>query len=370
MIIQNYILREIGLTLLAVMTVLLLIFFSTRFVNILGDVAAGTLPGEVLFSLLGLKLIKNLSAMMPLAVFFSVLLAFGRLYRDREMVALAASGVGQMGIVRIVLVLAPAIFVINAGLSLFVTPWAEGKANQIKHAADNRSELSLLAAGRFTESSEGNLLMYVERLSDDQRQLENVFVQNRGSARKGILASEHGYRYTDPDSGDDYMVMIDGYRYEGEPGEADFRITKFRKHAVRIKEKQAPEARIRRDAKPNSVLWESDLLKDTAELQWRLVLPLTTVALMLLAIPLSRVNPREGRYGRFFSAVFIYVIYNNMFGAAYNWVGKGSLSPWIGMWWIPLAILLVAIVIAAWQGRGQVSWFDEWRANRRTKAIA
>jgi lipopolysaccharide export system permease protein len=355
-IIRRYILREIALTLFAVTSVLLLIFFSTRFVRLLADVAEGSLPAELVFSVLGLELLKNLSSILPLAVFFAVLLAFGRLYRDHEMVALSASGIGQLDITRMLLLLVPFILALNGYLSLYAAPWAAERAAQIRHAAEHRSELSLLSAGRFTESKDGRLIMYVESLSDDQRELENVFVQRRGTDSKSILASSSGYRYIDEDSGDEFMVMVDGYRYEGEPGAADYRITKFSKHAVRISEKKAPRAALRRNATPSADLWRSKNLRDTAALQKRIILPLSAVAFMILAVPMSRVKPREGRYGRLFSAVFIYVIYNNLIGTTTKWVGKGDLTPWLGMWWLPALLLAVAFALGAWQSRGQVNW--------------
>ena len=359
MIIQRYIVKEVAITLLAVLVVVLLIFFSLRFVRILGDVAAGELPADLVFTLISLKLLKNLGNILPLAMFFSVLLAFGRLYRDQEMVALTASGVGQATLTRFLLFWAPLIFIINVAFSLYLSPWAAAESDRIRHAAENQSELSLLSAGRFIESRDGELIIYVEELSDDQSQLQNVFVQSRKGSRKSVLASETGYRYIDKQSGDEFMVMVDGYRYEGEPGQDDYRITKFVKHAVRVEEKAETAVELRRSAKTTAFLFSSTRLRDIAELQSRIIVPFVTIALMLLAIPMSRVEPREGRYGRLFSAVFVYVIYNNLYGASYNWVGKGKITPYIGMWWLPLLILLVALLLVMWQTRGQSNWLND-----------
>jgi len=369
-IIQRYIVKEVATTLLAVVVVILLIFFSLRFVRLLGDVAEGVLPAELIFTLLSLQLLKNLGSILPLAIFFSVLLAFGRLYRDQEMVAMMASGIGQATLTRFLMVLAPFVLIVNAVFSLYLSPWAAAEANRITHEAENRSELSLLAPGRFIESRDGGLLMYVEELSDDQRELKNVFVQSRRGSNKSILASETGYRYLDEKSGDEFMVMVDGYRYEGEPGQDDYRITQFIKHAVRVEEKAATGPRLKRSAKSTLLLWSSTKLKDIAELQSRFIEPLVTIALMLLAIPMSRVHPREGRYGRLFSAVFIYVIYNNLYGATYNWIGKGEISPWVGMWWLPLMLLLVALGFVLWQSRGQSTWLNNHIPGLRDKVSA
>ena len=341
------------------MVVILLIFFSLRFVRILGDVAEGILPAELVLTLLSLQLLKNIGGIIPLAVFFSILLSLGRLYRDQEMVAMTASGIGQAKLTVFIMVFAPLIFIINAATTLYVSPWAAAKADSIRHAAENRSELSLLAAGRFVESRDGELIMYVEELSDDQRELKNVFVQSRKGDRKSVLSSETGYRYIDEKSGDEFMVMVDGYRYEGEPGQDDYRITQFVKHAVRVEEKSVDAAALHRSAKTTLFLWSSPDLRDTAELQSRITIPFVTIAFMLLAIPLSKLNPREGQYGRLFSAVFVYVIYNSLYGAAYNWVARDKVSPYIGMWWLPVLLLLVAVAMVMWQTRGQSNWLND-----------
>lgn len=356
MIIRRYILREVAQTLLAVTTVLLLIFFSTRFVRLLGEVASGALPAELVFNVLGLELLKNLASILPLAMFFAVLLSLGRLYRDQEMVALNASGIGQLDITRMLLVLAPFVLIVNGFLSLYAAPWATGKAADIRNAAEHRSELSLLSAGRFTESKDGHLIMYVESLSKDRRELKNVFVQRRNSNNKSVLASNTGYRYIDENNGDEFMVMVDGYRYEGEPGKADYRITKFSKHAVRISEKKVPPTYQRRTAKASAELWASENPRDTVELQSRIILPFSALAFMILAVPMSRVKPREGRYGRLFSAVFVYVIYNNLIGSSYKLVSTGEWATWPGMWWLPVLLLVLAAAIGIWQSRGQIDW--------------
>jgi len=346
-------------TLLAVLTVVLLIFFSLRFVRVLGDVASGALPSELVFTVLSLELVRNIGSVIPIVLFFSVLLAFGRFYRDQEMIALTASGIGQLSLTRYLLWLMPVVLVVNLAFTLYVAPWASERIDTVRHEAENRSELSLLVAGRFTESKSGKLVMYVEALSEDQRELKNVFVQSRSRSKKSIMSAETGYRYLDKNTGDEYMVMVDGYRYVGEPGQDDYRITKFKKHAVRIEEKDAEAVRLRRKSIPTSELWGDSELRNKAELQKRIVLPLSAVAFMLLAVPLSRVQPREGRYGRLFSAVFIYVIFNNLLGASYNWIGRGTISPLIGMWWLPVLLLAVAGIYALWQMRGQAGWLRD-----------
>lgn len=343
------------MTLFAVLGVLLLIFFSTRFVRILGDVAAGALPGELVFTLLGLQSLKSLSLIIPIALYFAILLAFGRMYRDHEIVAMSSSGLGQGWLTRCVMWIAPFIAAIVALCAIYVSPWAARTASAIEHSAQQSSELSGIAAGQFRESRDGNFILYAESVDEDRRTMRNVFVHSRGAKRQTVLFSESGYRYIDKVSGDEFMVMQDGYRYEGEAGHADYRIIRFGTHAVRVKTKTEEDTHLSRKEMPIEQLWESTNPIYIAELQRRLILPLSTIALVLVAVPLSRSSPREGRYARLFSAVLIYIIYNNLLGAAQGWVASGKINPLLGMWWVPLLLVIYAALLTRWQSRRKIS---------------
>ncbi len=52
------------------------------------------------------------------------------------------------------------------------------------------------------------------------------------------------------------------------------------------------------------------------KLHWRLTLPIMCLVLALIAVPLARLRPRQGRYARVWLAVLIFFFY-------YNIVGRG-----------------------------------------------
>jgi len=84
--------------------------------------------------------------------------------------------------------------------------------------------------------------------------------------------------------------------------------------------------------------------KDRAELQWRLMTPFSTLLLALLAIPLSRSRPRQGRYARMLLALVIYAVYFNLLDVGRTWVEQGSS---VGIWWVPglLAVLVFSLYV-------------------------
>ena len=100
------------------------------------------------------------------------------------------------------------------------------------------------------------------------------------------------------------------------------------------------------DAKPTRELWGSSAPADIAQLQSRVSTPLMAIVLTLIAVPLSKLRPRQGRYGRVGFAILVYFVYSNLLTAAKVWVEKGELSPLIGVWWVHLLALSLGLFLA------------------------
>ena len=353
-IINRYLIKEVLYTLLAVTPVLLLIFLSNRFAQYLADAASGKFPADIVLGLLGLKSISVFALVLPLVFFLAIVLALGRLYKDSEMTALAACGIGPLQILRIVLPMALGIAAIVAFLSLLAGPWAHGQSNQIKERAEKGMELSTIVAGRFKESSHGDYIFYAEKLSPDARLMEDVFVQSRQDGKLNILSSAHATKYIDKKTGDQFLLLENGNRYELTPRYTDYNITHYEKYFLRFQQEELTPADDQREARPTSALLDSTNIKDIAELQWRISLPVATLLLALLGVLLAYTTPRKGRYAKLFVAILVYIIYNNLTGVARSWVSHGVV-PWqFGMWWVH-ALMLVTIGALYVQQRG-VNW--------------
>ncbi|MEO5702348.1 MAG: LPS export ABC transporter permease LptF [Gammaproteobacteria bacterium] len=349
-IINRYLIKEVLYTLLAVAPVLLLIFLSNRFVRYLADAASGKFPADIVLGLLGLKSISVFPLVLPLVFFLSIVLALGRLYKDSEMTALAACGIGPRQILRIILPAALGIAAIVAFLSLLAGPWAHSQSNQIKERAEKGMELSTIVAGRFKESSRGDHIFYAGKLSSDARLMNDVFIQSRRKHGKlNILSSENAAKYIDKKTGDQFLLMENGSRYEFNPEHNDYSITQYEKYFIRFQQEELIPIEDQREARPTAALLESGNIKDLAELQWRISMPVSTVVLGLLGVLLARTTPRQGRYAKLFIAILAYIIYNNMMGVARSWVSQGIVPPLLGMWWLHAIMLLVIAGLYVWQ---------------------
>jgi len=329
----------------AVMSVLILIYASNNLVRILAEVDSGDLQANILALMLSLKTISALSILMPLALFLAVLLAFGRLYKDNEAVAMEACAVSPRTSLHAVLGFAVVVALLVALLALFVAPWAEERTYQIQDRQRASSELVGLVSGRFIEPRTTNGVVYAEEISADHKSMQNIFIQGvlpDNQQRQVILAARSGQQRHDQRSGDNFIVLENGYRYEGTPGERDFRIIEYRRHSVRVSEPPVNRSYRKHRARTSASLLAMEENADMAELQWRLSTPISTLLLAMLAVPLSRSPPRQGRYANLFIAVLIYIVYSNLLGVAQTWVEQGVVPGVFGLWWVHalLAILI------------------------------
>ncbi len=369
MIIQRYLLREILLTLIAVTGVLYFVYVSNRFIRFLADVDSGGIVTELVLQLLALKSLSNLVMILPLGLFFAVLLAFGRLYKDHEMLALAACGVGTPRLLRIVASFALVFAAAVAALSFYFGPWADEQFYLIQDRAKAEAELQGIAAGRFRELRGSGLVFYVERLSADRLSMQNVFIQTRREGVLNIVTAARGHYHTDKASGDRYLVLQNGYRYEGQPGDAQFKIIEFREHGVLVQERAVFPSLRKLAALTSQELMARDDAAARAEFHWRLAHPLSALLLALLAVPMSRTTPRQGRFGRLFLAVLAYVVYSNLLTVGRAWIEKGTVPAELGLWWVHGALLLVIVVWLSRQG-GWLAGGDRWFAARRVGKTA
>ncbi|MCL4315845.1 MAG: LPS export ABC transporter permease LptF, partial [Gammaproteobacteria bacterium] len=269
-ILDRYLTREVFYALLGVTPVVLLIFLSDRFVRYLADAAAGKIPSELILTLITLKFLSVLVILLPLTFYIAVMLALGRLYKDSEMTVLAACGVGPTRILSTILFLSVAVSLLVSVLSLYVSPWAITKSNELKARAQAASEITGLTPGRFKESRSGDRIIYVERVAPDGRSMSNVFVQSREQGKLGIVSAERGLQMVDRESGDQFIVLENGQRYEGTPGSMDYKIVHYARYSVRINEAEPDEVRHQQEAQDSRSLLVSEDRGATAELQWRL----------------------------------------------------------------------------------------------------
>jgi lipopolysaccharide export system permease protein len=345
---DRYIFREVAVVWVAVTGVLLVILLSNQLTRVLSQAAADQLPQGLVLALLGFSSIQNLTVIVPIGLFLAIMIGLGRLYHENEMAAIQAGGVGPAGIYRPVSVLTLGVAALLAWLSFFAVPTAAGQAQEIRSEALRQTRFGSIEPGRFRSFSGGQIVFYAES-NDAQGVLYNVFVQRRVEDRVEIVTAARAIQQGSGDV-DQTFVLYDGERYEGVPGNAQFRMLKFAEHGIPIRMGEVARKAPKHEMKSTSALWGSSEPEDLAELQWRFSTPIMAVMLMLIAVPLAKLRPRQSRYGKMGIAILSYFIYSNVLLAARVWVEKEIVPPYIGLWWVHALAGLAALYLLNREG--------------------
>ena len=358
---DRYIFKEISVTWFAVTVVLLVIMVANVLVRILSKITDGSIPVDALFLLVGVKVINLLVTLIPLGLYLGVLLAFGRLYRDSEMSAIAACGTGLGALYR------PAIWngvlgvVLISMLTFWASPWAARYEQQLTDKVANRSIGSLLDAGRFVEILDGSAVVFAESSSNSRDRFNRVFVhRDLEDGAFEVETAEYVIYQRDEQTDEEFIVFVDGVSTIGKPGAESYQRTRFARHGLRIPQDEQANSVLENSAKTVSELLESDDLQSKAEIQWRFSIPLAALLLVLLAIPLSHTSPRQGRYSKIALAILIYVPYANLLVLSRKWIAAGTIPPWVGLSWVHL-MFAALILIFTFKRFG-----FSWRSDNRT----
>ena len=342
-IIDRYILLEVAKIFLGIIFVLVFGIIGSGFMKMLGQAAAGVLSNEVLMELVLIETLRLLGPVTPPAFFLSVMVTLGRMYQDSEMTALSASGVGGMRIYRAVIVAALPVTLLVGWLTLEIQPSANQMKRDIIARQGTQAELSSAAvAGRFNEFSRGDLVVYVESISEDKGRLENIFIQNRQHGKLGLITAREGYQYVDAETGEQFVVLSDGRRWEGVPGRNDFTLGEFEKYSMRIDLQGKGRKQARVDELPTSQLIGSGDLKKRSELEYRIMIPVAVLVFTIISVPLSYSLPKDGISGRLITAILLYFTFVNLLGVSGKWMVDGLTPEWAGRWWIHAFLLTLA----------------------------
>ena len=347
MIINRYLIREICKPMGVIGAILLIIFASYTAARYLADATQGLLPGHTVLLLILLKAAIALEVLLPTTLYLSVVMALGRLHTDSEIIALSASGVGVTQLLKAVVCLSLPLAVLAGSLSLYLRPWAYEKIYWLKAQANVEFDINRLEAKNFYEISQRNCVVFPNVIDRQQDRAEQVFVQSESNDTIQVVNARQVYQRLDETSGRQVLIFFDGYLYEFPRNEKGGQVTKFEKSTFFLRPLEITPMEHKIKATATSQLARSHSPSDIAELQWRLSVPISTMLLALLGVPLSRTAPRQGKYAKLVTAVVVYAVYYNLSGMAKMWVEQGVIGTIPGIWWVHvlLAGLLLALIL-------------------------
>lgn len=341
LLIERHLLRQFAETVAAVAIVLLLVTLGALFMDLIAEIAKGKVPAGLLLSQLGLRSIRFLTLVLPLALFLGLLLAIGRMYAESEMAVLAGIGIGPQRLWKPLLYVSLPVLLLVAGASLWIAPASANKAKQMIEVANRSFLIAGLEPGRFVELPGKGGVLYVTDLSTDGTRFRELFVQRDVNGRLDIVTASEGSLQLMGET-QRYLRLRDGFRVEGAVGQRDFRMMRFEKNDVRVPDRERNASGKDLSAHSTLALLSDGTPLARAELHWRMAMPLLVVALTLFALPLARSEPRQPQYGLVLFALLVYLVGMLLLLLGTGLIGNGKMAPWLGLWWVHLPMLLLA----------------------------
>lgn len=343
-ILDRYILREVVLSWAAVTGVLLALLLTQQLAAVLERAAENQYPRDVVFRLIGLGGLQYLSVIMPVGLLLGVVLALGRLYHDSEMAAIFACGVRPTRIYAPITTIALLVAAAVAGLTLYLSPKATERMLSVRNEALRAGQFAPVAPGRFRTFGGGDAVVYAESVDHDGTLL-NVFVERNRDQKVEVALARRASHAVSSNGMTHTITLYDGERFEGVPGSPRFRIVRFAEHTIPVQVPPLMDSVTRMEALPTSELLRANDLERRAQLHWRTALPVMCLVLTLLAVPLSRLRPRQGRYSRVWLAIVIYFLYSSLINAGQTWLVRGAVPEYLGLWWVHAAVVLLTLLV-------------------------
>jgi lipopolysaccharide export system permease protein len=352
-IITGYLAREILKTSFATLLVLYVILVSNALGRVLADIADGDIPRQALWPVLLSQSISILSLLLPIALFLGIVFAFGRMYKDHEIVVMNACGIGYREFYKPVALILLPVLIFSAYTSLWLNAQVQRQAQAIVDHGENQHEFQQIRSGQFNQSKSGDLVFFMESISDDRLELQDIIISQARDDYRVLETADSGRQKIEEKTGDLFLVVGPGERYEGRPGAAEHKIVSFDQHGILMENKSRSSSTHKRsDQMTLAELWASERVAHRAELHWRIALPVVLLVLGLVAVPLSYIAPRKGRFGKVGYALLIYILYFNLMAFTRAQLEAGSFPFTLNFWWVHLAFLGLALGLLYQRNRG------------------
>ena len=342
MIINKSFITEVLRTVLAVTFVIISIFLVLRVMGFLSQAAEGIIPVGGVFSLVLFKMLSYLDVMIPLMFYIGLIMVLNRWYADQEMAVLASAGIGIVHFLRPLGVLVFFLGGLVAFFSFYLTPLSLAKGYAVEQEFRQRSDVSGVVTGRFVEAKDGNGTYFVEDYNRESGNYQNVFAYNTSFEREGVVVAKNARRVEDTKTQDQFLVLMNGSRYEGNPGSPDYRVVDFERYAIRIEPKNQKKLYLPIRARTNEELRSSTDPKEIGEWYWRIGKIFTLPVLALFALALSHVDSRQGKATGMVLAFLVFLTYQQLLAYTVAMIKKGEAVNGSPIWMVHILYLLLA----------------------------
>ena len=311
--------RNFGATVVVLITIVMTIVL----IRTLGQASRGSVNPSEVMQLMGLSVLSQLTTILSLSLFVSIVATLSRMYADSEMVIWLASGQGLAGFVRPLLRFAWPILLAIVALAVWAWPWSNQQIQDLQDRYQKRNDVERVAPGQFQESAGGKRVFFIDKDSPSQAEGKNVFVYSQDRGQESVTSATKGqvvWRGQDR-----FLVLRHGQQLLHLP-DGETRLTQFEDYELLI-DSSVTVAPATGASKLLSTwaLIQAPTPVNQGELSWRLGLGLSGLVLLVLGLAMTYVNPRAGRSMPFAMALLVFVLYYNMINVGQNWIANGKL---------------------------------------------
>jgi len=365
MLFQSSIRKELARSFGATLVVLMTIVITIILIRTLGQASRGSVNPQDVMMVMGYSALGRLPIILTLSLFVAMVSTLSRMYRDSEMVVWFVSGRGlAFFLVPLFRFAWPVLLVITV-MSVFVWPWSNQQAQDMKDRYEQRGDLERVSPGQFQESSSGNRVFFIDRDVTQEKASNNVFIASTEKGKNSVTTASSGRIET---VGDAQMLLLDnGQRLESEIGKSALKITEFAEYGSKAGDSPLINGTTPEKSKSTRELLRSPTPGNQGELAWRLGMALAAINFVVIALALASVNPRAGRSGNLIFVLFTFVVYHNLLNLGQSWitVGVANFAGFV------LALHGGALLLAlGWLSKRHLNWTIKGAVSRQRKRQA
>ena len=365
-IIARYLILNVLAILFAVLLVIGLVIFGNQLVLVIKDSLEAGIPLTDLLPLISFNMLRDIPLILSLSLFLSIIIAINRLYKNSEAIVMNSMGIGDKSFMLFIQPIVIVIFIIILYLTTVTIPWAKAQRSAIMDRTENASEFSFIKQGEFQEFKDGEIVFYASKVSNEDRsdiqQMEDIFIYSQDNKENAITLASQAQKYTDKETNNVYLRLIDGKRYYGFPSDKEQKILQFDLYDLLIIEGDKLNSSYMYseiDGMSTFDLLRADGIREFSELQWRLSQPISVLILSLLAVLLGKSSPRGGKNIGLLVGVTIFVLYNQAIHLAKSSLERGETPLIFGLWWVHLVLLILILVFYLYRHRKLAYYVDK-----------
>ncbi len=359
-IVDRYLLRELMVPFILGIAVFTSILLIIRILKLVEMVVNRGVPLWQILKLFSYVMPAFLELTVPMALLLSILVAFGRLSSDSEIIALRASGISLYRLLLPVGIFATVISVLTFGLSLYARPWGNSLLRTGLYEIVKARASAGIRPRVFNDDFAG-LVIYVDRIQPPGSELQGILISDRRDPQlDNTVYARSGVVFTNEESHTLTLRLLNGGIYSASPRRNGYEDTRFSTYDITLDLKLAlaelrtrpkdasemmmPELRqvIARKAAAHEPVWI-----ERVELQRKFSIPFACLVFAALGVPLG-IQPTRAVHSRGFSVSLVLIFfYYLLLTLGQNLGERGALPPVIAVWLPNAALSIIAALLLA-----------------------